>query len=48
MCIRDRYNLIDNVPYIIYMTLIALMVGQSFWIMAISMIAINWLSMRCV
>ena len=27
------------------MTLIALMVGQSFWIMAISMIAINWLSM---
>ena len=25
--------------------LIALMVGQSFWIMAISMIAINWLSM---
>lgn len=32
-------------PYIIYMTLIALMVGQSFWIMAISMIAINWLSM---
>ena len=49
-CSLDRfftelYNLIDNVPYIIYMTLIALMVGQSFWIMAISMIAINWLSM---
>ena len=41
----ELYNLIDNVPYIIYMTLIALMVGQSFWIMAISMIAINWLSM---
>lgn len=39
----ELYNLIDNVPYIIYMTLIALMVGQSFWIMAISMIAINWL-----
>ena len=31
----ELYNLIDNVPYIIYMTLIALMVGQSFWIMAI-------------
>ena len=41
----ELYNLIDNLPYIIYMTLIALMVGQSFWIMAISMIAINWLSM---
>ena len=27
----ELYNLIDNVPYIIYMTLIALMVGQSFW-----------------
>ena len=32
MCIRDSftelYNLIDNVPYIIYMTLIALMVDE--------------------
>ena len=28
----ELYNLIDNVPYIIYMTLIALVVGQSFTI----------------
>ena len=32
-------------PYIIYMTLIALVVGQSFTIMAVSMIAIGWLVM---
>jgi len=41
----ELYNLIDNVPYIIYMTLIALVVGQSFTIMAVSMIAIGWLVM---
>lgn len=41
----EIYNLIDSVPYIIYMTLIALVVGQSFTIMAISMIAIGWLRM---
>ena len=41
----ELYNLIDNVPYIIYMTLIALIVGQSFTIMAVSMIAIGWLVM---
>lgn len=41
----ELYNLIDNVPYIIYMTLIALIVGQSFTIMAIAMIALGWLNM---
>ena len=41
----EIYNLIDSVPYIIYMTLIALMVGQSFTIMAVSMVAIGWLPM---
>lgn len=41
----EIYNLIDSVPYIIYMTLIALVVGQSFTIMAISMVAIGWLPM---
>lgn len=41
----EIYNLIDSVPYIIYMTLIALVVGQSFTIMAVSMIAIGWLRM---
>ena len=41
----EIYNLFDSVPYIIYMTLIALMVGQSFTIMAVSMVAIGWLPM---
>ena len=41
----EIYNLLDSVPYIIYMTLIALMVGQSFTIMAVSMVAIGWLPM---
>ena len=41
----EIYNLIDSVPYIIYMTLIALVVGQSFTIMAVSMVAIGWLPM---
>lgn len=41
----ELYNLINNVPMIIYMTLIALLIGQSFLIMAISLIAFNWLTM---
>ncbi len=43
--LTELYNLINNVPTIIYMTLIALIVGQSFLIMAVSMIAIGWLTM---
>lgn len=43
--ITEIYNLISNVPMIIYMTLIALMVGQSFTIMAVSMILFGWLNM---
>ena len=39
------YNIINNVPTIIYMTLIALMFGQGFLIMAVSMIAFGWLTM---
>ncbi len=39
----EIYNLIDNIPTIIYMTLIALMVGQSVGIMAVAMIAFGWL-----
>ena len=38
----EIYNLFDSVPYIIYMTLIALMVGQSFTIMATAMIFLGW------
>ena len=41
----ELYNLINNIPIIIYMTLIALMIGQSFTIMAISLIATGWLNM---
>lgn len=43
--LTEIYNLINNVPTIIYMTLISLIVGQGFWIMAISMILIGWLTM---
>jgi oligopeptide transport system permease protein len=41
----EIYNLIDNIPTVIYMTLIALLVGHSFAIMATAMIAIGWLNM---
>ena len=39
----ELYNIVNNVPTIIYMTLIALMVGQSFLIMAVSLICFGWL-----
>ena len=41
----ELYNIINNVPMIIYMTLIALLVGQSFTIMCVSLIAFGWLVM---
>ena len=41
----EVYNIINNVPVIIYMTLIALLVGQSFTIMCISLIGFGWLTM---
>ena len=40
----ELYNLIDNIPTIIYMTLIALMVGKSMLTMGIAMIAFGWLA----
>ena len=43
--ITEVYNVINNIPMIIYMTLIALMVGQSFTTMAVSLIAFGWLRM---
>lgn len=43
--ITEIYNIMNNVPTIIYMTLIALLIGQSFTIMAISLIAFGWLRM---
>ena len=41
----ELYNIINSVPQIIYMTLIALMIGQSFTIMCVSLIAFHWLVM---
>lgn len=41
----ELYNIMTNVPTIIYMTLIALLIGQSFIIMAVSLIAFGWMAM---
>ena len=43
--ITEIYNIIHSIPTILYMTLIALMVGQSFKIMCVSLILFNWLVM---
>jgi oligopeptide transport system permease protein len=43
--ITEVYNIVNCVPMIIYMTLIALLVGQSFTIMAVALIAFGWLVM---
>lgn len=43
--LTELYNVINNIPTIIYMTLIALVVGKSFLIMAVSLIAFGWLVM---
>ena len=43
--LTEVYNVINNVPMIIYMTLISLLIGQSFTVMAISLICFGWLSM---
>lgn len=40
----ELYNLIDNIPTIIYMTLIALMVGKSTFVIAAALIGFGWLS----
>ena len=39
----EIYNIIYSVPTIIYMTLIALMIGKTFLIMCVSLIAFNWI-----
>lgn len=43
--LTELYNVINNIPTIIYMTLIALLIGQSFTVMAISLICFGWLPM---
>ena len=39
----EIYNIIYSVPTIIYMTLIALMIGKTFLIMCVSLIIFNWI-----
>lgn len=39
----ELYNIVSNVPTIIYMTLIALFIGQSLFVLTVSMIAFGWL-----
>ena len=43
--LTELYNVINTIPTVIYMTLVALIVGQGFGIMATAMIAIGWLVM---
>lgn len=43
--LTEVYNVINNVPMIIYMTLISLLIGQSFTVMAVSLICFGWLTM---
>ena len=43
--ITEVYNIINCVPTIIYMTLIALLVGKGFTIMAVALVAFGWLPM---
>lgn len=40
----ELYNFIDNIPTIIYMTLIALMVGKSLVIIGVALVAVSWLN----
>lgn len=41
----ELYNIINNIPTLIYMSIISMLVGQSFATMAFAMISIGWLKM---
>ena len=41
----ELYNVVNNIPMIIYMTLVAMIVGQTFVTMAAAMISLGWLKM---
>ena len=43
--ITELYNVINSIPTILYMTIIALVIGQSFTVMCASLILFNWLVM---
>ncbi len=40
----ELYNLIDNIPTIIYMTLIVLMVGKTLWTIGVALVLFGWLA----
>ena len=40
----ELYNLIDNIPTIIYLTLIALMVGKTLWTIGVALVLFGWLA----
>ncbi len=39
----ELYNLINNIPTIIYMTLIALLVGKTMWTIGVALVLFGWL-----
>jgi oligopeptide transport system permease protein len=41
--LTELYNVLTNIPTIIYMTLIALLIGQSFWILTGTLILFGWM-----
>ena len=43
--LTELYNLINNIPTIIYMTLVSFILGRSFWSMAGALIMFGWLGM---
>ncbi len=43
--LTEVYNIIANVPTVIYLTLIGYVVGRGFWELAIPLIATGWLTM---
>ena len=41
----ELYNVIANVPTVIYLTLISFIIGQGFWILCGALVATGWLAM---
>ncbi len=41
----ELYNVIANVPQVIYLTLISFLIGQGFWTLAVALILTGWLGM---
>lgn len=41
----ELYNVVANIPTVIYLTLISFIIGQGFWILAGALVATGWLAM---